>query len=229
MKNMLKLGCILAIYAAAACVMLAFVYSGTKTIIAGRQQTDLENALRELFPGADGFQEIFDVQSPDPSVTIESQYEARRGGEIAGVAIRAIRGSYGGPLKVLVGVSADGTISGVKILEHQDTPGLGANAASPTYFVDRAAGITFYGQFTGKAVTDPFEVKSDVQAITASTITSVAVAAAVKAAGTGVAAWIAGEEVEVDGTSAASDMGADADIAAAVSDNSDTTSREGVQ
>jgi electron transport complex protein RnfG len=193
MKNMIKLGITMALFAAAACVMLAFVYSGTSAIIAQRQQADLETALKELFPEADGFQEISGIQSPDSSVAIESQYRALRGTETVGAALRVSRGSYGGPIKILVGVSAGGTISGIKILEHQDTPGLGANAASPSYFVDRAAGITFYGQFTGKAVTDPFEVKNDVAAITASTITSQAVAAAVKAAGTGALAWLAEE------------------------------------
>jgi electron transport complex protein RnfG len=205
MKGMLKLGLTMALFAAAACVMLAFVYSGTSAIIAQRQQADLEASLKELFPEADGFQEISGVQSPDSSVTIESQYEALRDGKTAGAALRVSRGSYGGPIKILVGVSAEGLITGIKILEHTDTPGLGANAASPSYFVDRAAGITFYGQFAGKAATDPFEVKNDVAAITASTITSRAVTAAVKAAGAGVIAWLAGEGIEVDANSAATE------------------------
>jgi electron transport complex protein RnfG len=205
MKNMIKLGITLALFAAAACIMLAFVYSGTADIIAQRQEADLKAALKELFPEADDFPEITGIQSPDPSVTIEEQYKALRNGEIAGAALRVSRGSYGGPIKMLVGVSIDSAITGVKILEHQDTPGLGANAAAPSYFVDRAAGITFYGQFAGKAVTDPFAVKGDVEAITASTVTSMAVAAAVKAAGVGAAAWFAGEDVEVDANSAATD------------------------
>jgi electron transport complex protein RnfG len=192
MKNMLKLGITLAVFATAACVMLAFVYTGTARIIAQRQQADLEASLKELFPDADTFNEVSGIQSPDPSVTIESQYEARRGAELAGAALRLSRASYGGPIKVLVGVGVEGKISGVKILEHQDTPGLGANAASPSYFVDRAKGITFYGQFAGKSVFDPFEAREDVTAITAATVTSQAVSAAVKAAGLGVTAWIRG-------------------------------------
>jgi electron transport complex protein RnfG len=90
----------------------------------------------------------------------------------------------------MVGITSSGFISGVKILEHSDTPGLGAHAASPKYFVDRANGITFYGQFTGKKITDPFLVKEDVVAITASTITSRAVSSSVKAAGIAVNAWL---------------------------------------
>jgi electron transport complex protein RnfG len=189
---MVKLGCILAVFAAAACVMLAFVYSGTAKIIAARQQADLEAALKELFPDADSFTETNEIKSPDASVTIESAYGALKNGEKTGAALRLSRGSYGGPIKIMVGVSAAGKITGVKIMEHSDTPGLGANAASPSYFVDRAKGITFYGQFTGKSADAPFEVKNDVQAITASTITSQAVAAAVKAAGIGAGAWLAG-------------------------------------
>jgi electron transport complex protein RnfG len=191
--GMFKLGLILALYAAAACVMLAFVYTGTAAIIAGRRQADLEASLRDLFPDADSFNAVTGIQSPDPLVTFEEGYEARRNGEITGAAFRVSRGSYGGVIRILVGVGAGNRISGVKILEHQDTPGLGANAASPSYYVDRARGITFYGQFRDKSVSDPFEVKGDVQAITASTITSRAVADSVKAAGIAAAAWFASQ------------------------------------
>ena len=191
--GMVKLGCTLAVFAAAACVMLAFVYSGTKKIIADRQQADLEAALKELFPDADSFKAVSDIQCPDSSVIIENAYEALKNGQTAGAALRVSRASYGGPVKIMVGVNAGGTITGVKIMEHSDTPGLGANAASSSYFVDRARGVTFYGQFTGKNAADPFAVKDDVAAITASTITSQAVSAAVKAAGLGVSTWLNGK------------------------------------
>jgi len=193
--NMLKLGLILAAFAATMCVMLAFVYTGTAAIIEQRQEADLQSALRDIFPDADSFEPVTDIESPDPSVTIENAYKASRGGELAGVALRLSRASYSGPIKIMAGVSVDGTITGVKILEHSDTPGLGANAASPSYFVDRANGITFYGQFAGKSVRDPFEVKGDVAAITASTITSRAVALSVRAAGLAVTAWFDGGTV----------------------------------
>jgi electron transport complex protein RnfG len=192
MKNMLKLGMVLALYATAACVGLAFVYSGTERIIAERQQTDLEVALKELFPQADAFGEIVGgLASPDPVLVFGTCYEVRSNGGLIGAAVQASGPSYGGPITVMVGVGADGKISGVKILEHKDTPGLGANAASPGYFVDKAGGITFYGQFAGKSVQDPFEVKGDVAAITASTITSRAVSTLVKTSGTAVMAWLA--------------------------------------
>ncbi|MDR0487333.1 MAG: RnfABCDGE type electron transport complex subunit G [Treponema sp.] len=194
--GMAKLGLVLAIFAAAACVMLAFVYNGTQAVIAQRQQSDLQAALKDLFPDADNFEKIDSLQSPDVTVTIENAYAALKNGNAVGAALRLSRASYGGAIKTMTGVSADGRITGVKIMEHSDTPGLGANAASPKYYVDRANLITFYGQFAGKNVIDPFRAKDDVAAITASTVTSQAVASSVKAAGIAVTAWLAGEEVD---------------------------------
>ncbi|MDR2629470.1 MAG: FMN-binding protein [Spirochaetaceae bacterium] len=192
MKNILKLGLIMTLYAVAACVGLAFVYSATAKIIAERQQADLEAALKELFPDLEGYEDISgELVSPDGAVAFEGQYGIRRGNAFIGAAIRASGASYGGKVVILVGVGIDGKISGVKILEIADTPGLGANAASPTYYVDRARKITFYGQFTGKSVADPFTVKEDVAAVTASTITSRAITAAVRSSSAAAAAWLA--------------------------------------
>ena len=195
-SRMIKLGVTLAAFSAAACVMLAFVHIGTEKKREERRLTDLEAALGEVFPQADSFEPIAEIESADVSVSIESGYAAVKDGEIAGAVLSLSRGAYGGPIKVLVGVSAEGHITGVKILEHSETPGLGAHAASPSYFVDKQRKITFHGQFAGKKVTDDFTVKNDVIAITASTVTSHAVSASVKAAGLAVKAWLAGENVE---------------------------------
>jgi electron transport complex protein RnfG len=191
MKDMLKLGLVLACFATAACVGLALVYNATEEIIARRSQADLEAALKDLFPSGNIFSDITgEIASPQSTVIFGSQYAIKQGDTLLGTAIRASGPSYGGPITVLVGVGADGRIAGVKILEHQDTPGLGANAASASYFVDRAAKLTFYGQFGGKPVTDPFEANEDVVAVTASTITSRAVASVVKASGNAAAVWM---------------------------------------
>jgi Na+-translocating ferredoxin:NAD+ oxidoreductase subunit G len=192
--GMLKLGVVLALYAVAACVGLAFVFAGTEKVIAQRQRADLEASLSELFRDADEFKAISGLKSGDPTVTIEEDgvYAAYKNGEIIGAVIRTSRAGYNGAIKVLTGVGTNGKISAVKILEHSDTPGLGANAASSKYYVDRAKGIHFYDQFAGKAVSDPFVPKSDVIAITAATITSRAVAASVKAAGEAALTWFAG-------------------------------------
>jgi len=195
MKNMLKLGLIMAVYATLACVALAFVYTGTQKVIAERQTADLEAALKELFPDADGFKEITDtLKNGDPSVAFKNGYAVTRNGEIIGVAVRSVGASYGGPITVLIGVDTENRISGVKVTENKDTPGLGANAANPTYFVDRKEKKTFTDQFKHKALGDAFEVKGDVIAITASTITSKAVANLVKVTGRVAAEWLSAQK-----------------------------------
>ena len=84
---------------------------------------------------------------------------------------------YGGKLLVAVGIDDKGIISGVKVLEHSETPGLGAHAA------ETGPG-SFIGQFAEKA--GPFTVRkappfgeNDIAAITSATITSRAVTSAV--------------------------------------------------
>lgn len=86
--------------------------------------------------------------------------------------------SYGGTVKVSIGIAEDGTITGVEILKINDTPGLGMKAEKPA----------FKDQYKDKVV-DEFSVtktgstsKSEIQAISGATITSKAVTHAVDAA-----------------------------------------------
>lgn len=190
-KGMLKLGIALALFAGAACVSLAVVYSITGPVIAAQQEKDLVAALKDIFPDSDGFGEItVDLSSADPRVTFANAYAMKKDGRVIGVAVRASAPSYSGNAVVLSGIGSDKKVTRVIILELLDTPGLGANASNPNYFVDKTNRITFTGQFAGKSVSDPFDVKGDVQAITASTITSRAIAAIVKAAGESAADYL---------------------------------------
>lgn len=190
MKETLKLGLTLALFAAGACVALALVYTVTGPTIEGHEAKQLELSLKDLFPAADAFKGLDGSIAPqDPTVKFDQTYEVTRAGAPLGVAIKVRGPSYGGDTTVLVGVGTDRRITGVKILDNKDTPGLGANAKSPTYFVDKTSKTTFPGQFSGKPLSDAFEVKKDIVAITASTITSKALTNMVKQAGIAAAAF----------------------------------------
>lgn len=82
---------------------------------------------------------------------------------------------YGGTVSVMVGIDMEGTITGIEILSHSETPGLGANATKDD----------FKGRFIGKSgeltVNKTSNDGQNVQAITAATITSKAVTGAVNA------------------------------------------------
>lgn len=86
-----------------------------------------------------------------------------------GAAVESTAGGFGGDLKVLVGFDTEGKILGYTVLQHAETPGLGAKA-------DKWFQKDGKGCIIGKSpVTDKLTVKKDggdIDAITASTITS---------------------------------------------------------
>ena len=85
-----------------------------------------------------------------------------------GAAVESTTGGFGGNLKVLVGFDPDGKILGYTLLEHAETPGLGAKA-------DKWFQKGEKGDIIGKNPIEPLTVSKDggqVDAITASTITS---------------------------------------------------------
>ena len=113
----------------------------------------------------------------DAPETILGIYKATSsGGE--GYVFALSKSGFGGPISMMVGILADGTVSGVRIASHTETPGLGAKAE------DEA----FYGQYAGKDAQSLSVIKSgetgsnEIAAITAATVTSQAVTDAVNAA-----------------------------------------------
>ncbi len=96
------------------------------------------------------------------------------GNEVGYVFTSGAKG-YGGTVAIMVGIDLTGKITGVEILSHSETPGLGANAVKPE-FKDRFVGKS--GQLTVNKTSNDAQ---NVQAITAATITSKAVVSAVNA------------------------------------------------
>ena len=89
-------------------------------------------------------------------------------GKDLGAAVESTTMGFGGDLKVLVGFNPEGTILGYTLLEHAETPGLGAKA-------DKWFQKDQKGDIIGKSPVEPLTVSKDggqVDAITASTITS---------------------------------------------------------
>lgn len=97
-------------------------------------------------------------------------------GTTAGYVFTTSAKGYGGAVGVMVGIDKDGVITGVEILSHNETPGLGANAVKPD-FKNRFLGKS--GELTVNKTSGDGQ---NVQAITAATITSKAVVNAVNMA-----------------------------------------------
>ena len=100
------------------------------------------------------------------------------GNQLGYVIVSHSNDSYGGVVKISVGLKEDGTVTGIEFLEISDTPGLGLKAKEPD----------FKDQYVGKNA-DALSVKkgggageTEINAISGATITSSAVTNAVNAA-----------------------------------------------
>ncbi|NLY53341.1 MAG: RnfABCDGE type electron transport complex subunit G [Firmicutes bacterium] len=176
MKNdIVRLGLNLMAFTVIAGALLAVADSITAPIIAAQQQEAELAALLEALPVAstfvDGAEYLEGIEEGYPAV--ESIYVGLdEQGEQVGLLAKLSFKGYGGPIELMAGINQNGKIAGLKVLSHQETPGLGENITSES----------FVSQFVDKSTAAPLRtVKStatdehDIVAITAATISSEAV------------------------------------------------------
>lgn len=151
-----------------ACVLGA-LNQVTSPLIAENNVKTRNAAMEEIMPGADFNDLDAFVEGTKETPAITGVYEAIVDGQIAGYCVQVQPSGFGGTMTMIVGVSTDGSIAGVKVTGHAETPGLGAKAQSDSAWIAQFAGIAADGN---TAVTkDGGEISS----ITGATITSRAV------------------------------------------------------
>ncbi len=170
MKENIRLGLILLLITGIAGFLLGSAYEITKGPIADKVLADKQLAMKEILPTADKFDKS-DVNIAG-NEKISEVNTGLKGTEIAGYAIKVAPKGYAGPVEIMVGISTEGKVTGIKILAHSETPGLGANAPNPK----------FSDQYKDKPTKEKLEVvkiapskENQIQAITGATITSKAV------------------------------------------------------
>ena len=67
-------------------------------------------------------------QGYQPGERIKNLYTSTNGGEIVGCVVEVASKGYGGNIVMLVGIDKSLSITGVAILSHNETPGLGSKA-----------------------------------------------------------------------------------------------------
>ena len=166
----LRLSLTLLIITALAAASLAYVNSITKDAIAENQLAKTNRAMSEVLPGAENIQKI-----DDGSGIVQGVYAAGEDSPVQGWAVLVAPNSgFGGEIRMMVGISAKGRLTGISIISHGETPGLGAVAAAKT-----PAGEAFRSSFFGSQGTLTME---DIDALSGATITSRAVLEGVNAA-----------------------------------------------
>ena len=148
--------------------LLGYVNELTKGPIAEANAKALSDAIALVVPGFDNNP----AEAPE-SIDLDGAtykiYKATKGGEFIGAAVESSANGFGGALNVLVGFDKEGNIIDYSLLSHAETPGLGSKAAD--WFKKGAKGdIT--GKNPGKGALVVNKDGGDVDAITASTITT---------------------------------------------------------
>ena len=126
-KDIIGPTCVLVGVCAAFTAAVVGTNSLTAEKIAILNQQTADAAKVEVLPEADNF--TTETWTLDSVGDIE-YYVAENG---AGYVFSTSYKSYGGPLVVMTGISSDGAITGVKVTECSDTPGLGLKSQTPEF------------------------------------------------------------------------------------------------
>jgi len=177
---------ILFLFAAIGTVLVAYTFNSTRERIAANEREALLRKLHLLIDPKRYDNKMFNdtlqardeilLGTPDP-VTV---YRARNAGKPVAVVLTPVApDGYSGKIKLLVGINDDGTLAGVRVVSHRETPGLGDGIEE-----DRSDWI--YG-FDGKSLENPprdrWTVKrdgGDFDQLTGATITPRAIVKAVR-------------------------------------------------
>ena len=164
--------------------LVAFTFTGTREIIAANERAALLSNLNALVSPErydnrldEDTLQIIDPEymGTDEPVTVYRAYQ--HGEPVAVLATPVAPDGYSGPIRLLIGVYADGVLAGVRVLSHKETPGLGDpielgrsdwvlsftgkslnNPDSKGWAVRKDGGV--FDQFTGATITPRAVVKA---------------------------------------------------------------------
>lgn len=149
-----KSGATLAIIAAVCTTLVAITWQLTDERIEQNEKDWLE---RSLTPALSGL--FFDGNVTESMITIPPPHDLPGSAAaivyrvyaqqqpVAALFVVSARDGYAGPIRLLIGVSMDGSITGVRVLEHRETPGLGDRVESTK--------SDWVFQFDGRSLRDP--------------------------------------------------------------------------
>jgi len=161
-KEVMRYGLILAFICMVAAGLLAAVNKLTAPRILAAAQAEEEASLKEVMPEAAGFSAV----KEDNGQELLYYKALDEEGKTIGVVFKASGKGYSSVIQTLAGMRPDGSLSAIKVISLNETPGLGMQVKENK----------FTAQFKGRDSGD----LSGVQAITGATISSRAVIEAVQ-------------------------------------------------
>jgi electron transport complex protein RnfG len=123
---------ILLLFALIGTALVAFTYDSTRERIAANERATLLRKLNRLIPPQSYDNTLLEdtLQVSDAAVLGTGKpvtvYRARRGDAPVGLVMATTApDGYSGSIRLLVGININGTLSGVRVVAHRETPGLG--------------------------------------------------------------------------------------------------------
>lgn len=174
------------------CVIVAAALGGvnavTKDKIAAINWENTQAAMKAVVADPDNTTFSDEMEKTDEmtaaasaaGATLDSVYGALANGETVGYAIKVVASGSQGNIEMMVGVDAEGVVTGVSIVSNSETSGIGSKVMDnePT-----AAGVGVLSQFEGKSAADgTLVVGTNVDAISGATVSSKGVTSGVNAA-----------------------------------------------
>ena len=156
-RNALRTGAILFVFALVATALLVVTFIRTEPTIERSKQAEKLALLRQVLPPELYDNDLIASQQSVPADELlgtrqpSAIWIARRDEAVSAVVLEAIApDGYSGNIHLVIGIDIDGTVTGVRVTSHRETPGLGD-------YIDRAKS-PWIEQFVGKSLANP-EVK----------------------------------------------------------------------
>ena len=140
-------------------LLLAVTDRFTVDAIKERAMEDRLNSLAQVIPAG-----IHDNNPVTDAITMKNEqgeevtiYRAMKAGQVTGIAYEVHGTGYGGPVRLMLGLDAEGHILGVRVTAHKETPGLGDKIEEKK----SSWILKFTGLFLGNPPVDKWKVKKD--------------------------------------------------------------------
>ena len=153
-------------------VLLAQANKMTATPIAEAKAMKLQNAIKEVVPAFDNDPVAESFRIPDSSGDSLQVYPAKKGNELVGFALNSYSNNgFSGNIQLMVGFDMEHRIVNYAVLQHSETPGLGSKMSE--WFRDTTKpNQSVIGRDLSKGALAVSKDGGEIDAITASTITS---------------------------------------------------------
>ncbi len=183
-KNIAITASLLMLVAALGAALVGLTFTETKDVIKHNERLTLLRKLNHIIPAESYNNDLLhDAITIKPNFLLNTKedtlaYRARKNKQNVAVVYTSIApNGYNGSIRLLVGVNTDGVLSGVRVVKHRETPGLGdvvdishsnwilgfnnkslSNPDEKNWKVKRDGGV--FDQFTGATITPRAVVKA---------------------------------------------------------------------